>query len=413
MAKLATIKGEIVSSGIHPGLPNQAIPLWADGNNFVFRDLSAKIAAGQAPLFNPLGLLPGLGCLAVNNNGAPGLLWGDQLNLYGGRVAPIASDLTRLVGGDYGGEITDLWSIVQFGQSALATNGVDEIQYKADINTADEFVNLSTAGGDLDASFRCDILAGTGAFILAFNTDNDAAEYRWCDEDDPLTWLPTASNKARDIQIRELGSSIKAVVDLGEFKIIYGADRARILGFIGPPTFFSDQGLIDGIGAIGKHAVTAVGRKHYGFSANGIWVLDGASFAYLDDPSMHKYVYEDLLSNDYKELVTAWNDPNESVVYFSIPTGLGVGETIGYNYGTGAWSLYDWYRTAATSGGLYESPVLIDANGQVWGQLSGSAAFSEPGSPLGLTDNLFLLYGYSIGGFSQGGYGGQTNATDS
>jgi hypothetical protein len=140
--------------------------------------------------------------------------------------------------------------------------------------------------------------------------------------------------------------------------------------------------------------------------------VDGTAFKYIDDPAMHKHVYEDTYDADRHNEVIAWSDENESIAYFSYPLLTGGGGTVGFNYRSGAWSLYEWYRTAASSGGLWNHPVMGDVYGQTWLQHPTGEATTSPGNPVGISDTLALASGYGSGGYGQGGYGGNWDGID-
>ena len=403
MAKIAEFKGEIIHSGMHPGLPAQQTPLWSGGNNMIFADQSVKVAPTQSPLYEKLSALPGTGILAGNNDGVPALIWGTTTRLYRGKIQPGTADVTRLAG-DYTGSASDLWSFVQFGQSVLATNGVDAIQYLANIDTSDNFVDIDTVS-DLHVDFRCKILRKTAAFVVAYNTNNITTEYRWCDEDDVLTWTPVAENKSRDLNIRELASHIVSVVELGRTHIVYGHDQAFIVQFTGVPYYFGHQHLLNGIGAVGKHSIVSVGRRNFGFGPNGIFVVDGASYTYVDTPSIHKHIYEDNYDSSRAEETITWADANEQIAYFSFPSLDGAGLTVGLNWRTGGWAMFDWYRKAASGGGMWKHPVMIDQVGQTWIQSASSAPYTSSGVPIGISDEMGFISHYGELGYGNPSYG--------
>jgi len=405
--KLGDFKGDIIHSGQHPGVAPQQVPLWAEGNNVIFADQAVKVAPTQSPLYEKLSSLPGTGILAANNAGDPALVWGTREALYRGLTQPATEDVTR-AGGAYTGTDSDLWSFAQFGQAILATNGVDKVQYLSDIGAAPgtNFVDIDGVS-DLAAAFRCSILRKTAAFVIAYNTDNIDTEYRWCDEDDVLTWTPIAENKSRDKNIRELASNIVSVVDMGNTHIVYGRDQAFVIGFTGVPFYFGHQHLLDGIGAVGKHSVTPVGRRNFGFGPNGIFVADGASYQYIDTPSIHKYIYEDNFDSARGEETIAWADLNEQIAYFSFPSRDGAGLTVGFSWRTGAWALFDWYRKAASYGGMWQHPVVVDGTGQTWVQSATSIPYTSSGVPIEMSDSMELAGGYGDFGYGEAGYGGR------
>jgi hypothetical protein len=310
--------------------------------------------------------------------------------------------------GNYTGTDLDTWSIVQFGQSVLASNGVDEVQYLADITTG-VFQDLSDAGGDLAASFRANILQKLGPYIIAFNTDNDNTEARWCTEDNVLVWSPLATNSARDIQIRDMNSSIKCVIEFGTALLVIGETRAHIFQFIGAPFFFGAKKIIDGIGAVGKNAVCESGKMIYGFSAHGIYITDGMIKEYIDEPDIHSFIYED--DNKYDKtraaLVCAWEDTNDDEVYFSYPTIDGSGFTVSVNRKTGVWSMHDYWRTAASPGELWKAAIILSEDGDVFIQDASGTGSSYDVNPLGLSDMLVIDIGMGDAAMGQQPYGGK------
>jgi hypothetical protein len=400
-----------VVSGLHPGVQNQSIPLWETGRNVLFEDAAIKPGPGQSPLFENLGNLPGIGVLATTgllttqNENDPGLIWGDREGLYRGVQIPNTVDVTR-VSGVYTGTDEDQWSMVQFGRLTLATNGVDPVQYLA--VDGSNFVDIDTVS-DLDSTFRCRLLAKLGPYIIALNTDNDAREYRWCHEDSPLIWTPLATNHARDIQMRELNSSIVGIVPLAAGLAVIGRNSIRLIRYIGPPFFFGDTHLIGNVGAMSKYAVVESGRILYGFGPDGIWASDGTSFEYIDQPSMHKYVYDDTLDVDRAAMVATWADADNSMIYFSYPTIDGDGQTVGWDYKHRLWSLHAYWRMAATNGETWQIPITLDIGGNVWGQgVRGQPTVSDP-TPLAITNGVAYSWGYGHLGYGQDAYGGSVS----
>ena len=567
-------KGELVTSGLHPGVGNTQIPLWEKGTNVVFKDGSVKPGPPQSLIFTKASGLLGNGIRSIDNQGSAALAWGNRQHLYRGTAVPTTNNATRastlindmdsdvanwteqnatitddalaapggtggclriaglaastlmgawraleagptdftnrvftfwvrlnaaafakglhpgwgfriwlyadatatthyyeyrlpgaqITAGDswfkieldvnaetpdsengvpdltaiesikigiqgdlslwglsdyayidelefagyYTGTDLDRWSIVQYGQSVLATNGVDEVQYLADITTG-LFVDLSEAGGDLPSSFRAQILHKLGPFIIAFNTDNDNTEARWCSEDNVLNWLPIAQNSARDINLRDMNSSIKCVVEFGNSLLVVGSTRAHLFQFIGPPFFFGAQKYIDGIGAVGKNALTEGGRMIYGFSPHGLYITDGTEKQYIDEPSMHSFIFES--DNKYDktraELVCVWEDAIDDEIYFSYPTIDGSGFTVSFNPKLQVWSMHNYWRTAASPGELWDAPVLMAETGDIWIQSTGGAGSSFDVNPLGLSDKTSMSFGYGDPGHGHTPYGGQ------
>lgn len=407
MEKIAQAGPDAIVSGQHPGLPNQSIPLWRRGSNVVFEDRAIKPAPTEQVLFVGLsaGRVTGLKALYQFSAGVtvPAALWGTRTSLFKGVTPPTTTNVSRLVGGPYTGLDSDLWSIVQFGQALLATNGKDEVQYLAPAGL--NFVNISTVS-DLLNTFRAKILMVNGPYVLAFNTNNDPSEFRWCDEDNPLVWVPAATNSARDIQIRDLLSDIVAVVDFAEGLMVCGRTQAHYVTFVGPPLFFAQDHMIEGAGAVSIHSVLAFDRIAYGFGPDGIWETDGSTIHYISVPSVHRHIYEDTLDKTRLSEVISWADPDNVLLFWGYPTKDGRGTTISYNRQLKLWSLHDYWRTAASEGGPWQFPLTASSAGNVYGQQGGAGAVVGNSAPVHMDTVMTFDTTYGHPGYGGLGYGG-------
>jgi hypothetical protein len=408
MNKIGDFQGDQIVSGEHPGLPNQQIPLWEIGSNVLFEDRGVKPAPGQSNLFVQASSdrVTGMRALYLVIAGVttPGLIWGTGTKLYRGIAPPNSVDVTR-IGGAYTGGPDDQWHIVQFGQTVLATNGKDEVQYLSPAATAVRFQNLS-AVSDLPMTFRCKVLWSKGSYVMAFNTDTDPTEVRWCDEDDPTTWTPTATNSARDLFLRDLLSPIIAATDLAGGIIVLGNTQAHFVQFTGAPFFFSEQHLLVGASAVSKNAVVTFDRDAYGFAPDGLWQSDGASLTQISTPSVHKYIYQDLLDAARQDQVVCWADANNVQIYWSFPTKDGIGKTVSYDRKQQLFAFHDYWRTAATQGGPWLFPITGSSSGGVFGQGGGQGAVTGEAKPVTLTLTQRLGLGYGRGSYGGLGYGG-------
>lgn len=404
--RIANLKGQIIVSGQHPGLPPQQIPLWETGGNVLFEDMAVKPAPGQSSLFVPLSnsRVTGMQALHLFLSGVltPGLVWGTKTKLYYGVDPPNTVDATRAAG-DYTGGDDDLWVFAQFGQAVLATNGKDKVQYLAPAAT--QFVDIDTVS-DLPTTFRCRTLWVKEAYVLAFNTDNDPTEVRWCTEDDLTVWTPAAANSARDIQLRDLFSHVTAVADFADGIIVCGTTQAHFLRFIGAPFYFGAQHLIEGAGAVSRHAVVTIDRIAYGFGPDGIWETDGATLNQISAPAVHKYIYEDVYDATRPEQVVSWTDEDNVQVFWSFPTKDGLGETISFDRRQRVWCSHSYWRTAASRGGPWLFPVLGSVTGGIYGQGGGQGEVTGDPRPVGISLAMSITTGYGDPGYGGLGYGG-------
>jgi hypothetical protein len=205
-----------------------------------------------------------------------------------------------------------------------------------------------------------------------------------------------------------MNSSIKCVIEFGNSLLVVGETRAHIFQFLGAPFFFGAQKLIDGIGAVSKNAVAESGKMLFGFSAHGIYVTDGMTKNYIDEPAIHSFVYEKGNKYDITraELVCVWEDTNDDEWYFSYPTIDGFGFTVSFNQKLRVWSMHDYWRTAACPGELWKAAVFLSETGDVFVQdITGSGTAGDI-NPVGLGDKLEMKIGYGDAAMGQQPYGG-------
>lgn len=406
---------EQIVAGLEPSSPLDSKVLWADGRNVVFKEHSVQPIPGEALLVSKLEVAPGRGALELLVNGVPTLFWGTPKKLYRFKEGGAAEDVSNsgIGGGSYGGIIDSTatqaatrWSFVSWGIWAVASNGVDPVQINKD---AAEFVDL---GGISGVFSTAEIVRTFGPYLIALNTDNDPAEFSWCDTDDVETWTPSAINAAGSLLMRDLNSPIIAAEDLSTGGIgVYGSNQLHLIQFVGPPNYFGQRHLLSGIGAVSKDSVVPVEGLHLGMGPRGFFMTDGIQPRAIDDPKIHDFVYNSL-NRDQISKVVGWDEPNLGITFWSYPQ-LGFSEnniTVGFNRRNGSWGIYDFVRTAATSGSIFDFAVSIDASGNVFfRQIEGFTP--DLAQKLVLPASAGFVSGYGQGGYGQGGYSGSW-ATD-
>jgi hypothetical protein len=346
MAKLISVlEAGQIQSGLHPGLPEEAGPLWFDGRNVVWTANGvAKMAGWQTLVQNTAALGAVIGGIEQSRVADVNrLFFGTETNLF---VYFSDTATIDIVGAAY---TNQNWSIVDFGTWFLATNGVDLPQIWKNTGVAAPLAgtNFTTA----------EIFLQRGPHIVAFNTSNGGNWMQWCDIDNPEDWVPTPINAARDLPIREIDGDITAAVFLGDNIAIYGVDRMVVSQYRGAPFYFGTRPAIDGIGAVGKYAVASVGRQNFGLSDSGFFRTDGVSFQYIDE-SVKNWI-NDNFNTAAKATVRAFHNENTQEVHWNIPTGASAtpDTQLTFNYQKGLWSIKDHAWSAATQRGVFNFPV--------------------------------------------------------
>lgn len=288
-----------------------------------------------------------------------------------------ASDALTITGGDGSGATAKVLTVG--GSGEILTVGMTDAG--TNYTTAPTGFTGGTGSGAVFSFTVCDIdvtsvevFVNRGPHILGFNTSNSSKEFVWCDADDVDTWVTDTDNLAGALQIRELKSGIVAAVPLGSRIAVYGADQMFLVSYLGNELVFGYQPAMDGIGAVSKHSVVAVGRKNYGLSSQGFFVTDGASYDYIDEPATRNY-FKDNANQGQLVKAAGYHDEENNQVRWYFPTDSSANtKGVSYNYKSGEWSLLDGNRACGAERLLLSSPITGSETGIIYKEGVGANA---------------------------------------
>jgi|TARA_R110001583_G_scaffold45552_4_gene143444 hypothetical protein len=393
---LAKITKE-VDAGIFPDQPDETPVFWNDGQNI---------------MFPPNYTIPAFGSSIVGELGAGGAITGFGVIIYSGTTTAYVGNSDYIykftdpsaiwgptqVGSGYTGTDQDVWVFAPWGNWILATNGVNAVQVDKGSNMA----NL-----DLDSQFVTAkiVLTDPGKqFAFAINTNvGNGLDVWWCNYNDPETWLAAASNLAGDIAVKDTESEFKAGLLLGDNPVIYTRGGQYSLAYVGAPDVWRISKTQDEIGAVGAHAVAAVGDLHFGFSPRGIWKSDGVSSSWIDYGWVRDYIYDDL------ELtllggVVALHAARQNVIIFSFPSS-GATEndrSVAFDYQSNRWTILGYGISAGLSADAFDVEIVGFYTGVIAQFGLQTEAINTPISGYGGVSSV----GGAAVGYGEDGYGG-------
>ena len=295
------------------------------------------------------------------------------VTLVSGGTGYTVDDVLTMTGGDGSGATAIVVAVSGGIITVLGTNAGG-----TGYTTPPTGVSGGTGSGATFTATVCDMDVTTaeifltrGPHVMVFNTSLSPREFNWCDADDPDTWATAADNLAGSLQIRELKGSIQAAVHLGDRIAVYGEDQMFIVSYLGTQLVFGYKPGINGIGAVSKKAVVAVGKQNYGLSTQGFFITDGVSFKYIDEPQIHAW-YENNVNTSQLTKCFAFHDEENTTVRWYFPTDA-VETTVytTYNYTTGAWSFGDVVRTAGEERVVSATPYSGGASGKIYTENTG------------------------------------------
>lgn len=361
---------EELKSGQYPGISWGQVPLWQLGENVEFSPTGPRKIQGWSEL--AISASSATPCRGISQalGTTQKIYWGTATNIYLWDTvseSTVSSSLTGIEDATVLAPATQ-WSFVPYGSWMLATNGVDAPKIDKDTGT----------GADLDVGSQfttAEIFIARGPHILALNTSVNDKGFMWCDTDDVEDWVPTSSNAAGDLVIREASSEIMAATHLGESVMAYTKEDSFRIAYIGSPNYFGYKPGPTGIGAVSKNSVISVGRQNYGWGREGLWVTDGVSMKYIDAP-VRDYLNENVNFSQISKVCGYHDEENKSVKWFyeSTASADDVDRGIGYAYETGEWFLLGYGMSAVAERQVFTNPLAADANNDIYYQNFGDDA---------------------------------------
>jgi len=348
--KLAELSDpNLLQSGIFPGFPPKAVPLWKDGRNIVTRRQGIERRGTKARASSvSSGIITKLAQTRVSGTN----------RIYAGTadaIYSLAPSLSLLGSGLGGGN----WSFAVWGSWLLATNGIDPIKIWKNGGALDNLTGPSFTSAE--------ILVKRGTHLIAMNTSLGENRIEWCSSDDVEQWTESTTTSAGSQDLRDLDGPIKAGVPLGDKIAVYSRDSMLLVSYLGSPFWFAARPAINGVGAVSKNAVVTALRKNFGLSQAGFFETDGVSFRYIDDQI--KDWYHDTVNKAALDKVVSWHNERKNEVIWHFPSGTAdvpdIG--VGYNYKTNAWDILDFGVDAAAERQVYDH-ALTSKNADIFFQ---------------------------------------------
>ena len=377
----------LVVSGLAPSVHPVTAPLWIAGQNVVFEDLSVRKSPGYSAVCTTTGTNPVTGAVTVDSSGNLSVLWGDINTLYAfnnsvgfstegtgysGTINRDAYQDNTFQGATTGGyedafqldssPQLSVWDMVAYGNWGVATNGINNVQY-------DKFDGNGAQALTTEVAFALCIVLFADQ-LLAFNTDLDNMGFEWSDIDNIVgnaAWIPTDTNAAGNLSVRDMGGPIIAAEHLGAYVGAYSKDALALVTSLGAPLYFGAQVVLRGIGACSRHSVVPVGYYNYGISEKGIWQTDGQSYNYISPPFLRKWI-KDNVNFGFEDNIAGFYNEDRSLIEWGVPTFTGGGSgqndtTIGFNVDNGSWTFKNYGITAGVQKGVFQFPIFGLPNG--------------------------------------------------
>jgi hypothetical protein len=175
------------------------------------------------------------------------------------------SEVTRSSGGDYATPDEDGWSLVQFGDRVIATNGTDVPQ----VWEVGSSANYTALGGSPDAARFVTTLRD---FVLFGRVVGAQNRVYWSAINDAESYTP-GTNQSDEQDIPE-GGRVMGLVG-GEFGTVFMERSIYRMTYQGPPLVFQFDRVSERIGCCAENSISTYEQTTYFLDFDGFYAIDG------------------------------------------------------------------------------------------------------------------------------------------
>ena len=268
----------------------------------------------------------------------------------------------------------DIWSLDLWGEDLVGVMPTDGKVYQWAVNTGVPAGTVAAqvsnspeyAIANIVTSERVHMVFGGTLEADPVDTDRDRRRIFWSDSEDNTDWTATSTNLAGDQILETKGDLLGAVKVRGQV-LIFTTDDAHTATFVGLPYAYQFDRVGDNCGPVCINAVGVAGNTAYwmGRSAQGFFKYDGYVTTIACD--VEDYIVTQMNESQASKVVVWHNTLFHEMVWF-YPSDIEIDSYVAYNYLEDHWSVGTLARTATTSRGIFQQPILFDAAGNPYEQ---------------------------------------------
>lgn len=259
------------------------------------------------------------------------------------------------------------WNFVQFGDTVLAANNINKLQYYT--------IGASTTFNDAAAAAPVSkYVTIVRDFVVCanLNTGDASSTVQWSDINDFTDWTAGGASQS-DIQIIPDGGNITGLSG-GEFGLIFLQRSIVRMSYIGSPYFFQFDTISRNLGCLEGNSIAQHGSVTYFLAEDGFYACDGRSVEAIGNEKVDRFF---LRNADPSALPTmsATIDPFRKLVVWNYKDVFAKRQLLIYNWLTKKWTSCSTdtnYVSAIVSSGFtlegLDSAYEINASSMISGR---------------------------------------------
>jgi hypothetical protein len=346
------------------------------GGNIVLNPISSVTATFQVSVVDSNTLEIDVGVTAVATSVSTGGNMHINLNYTAGRISDEAQSGwgTGSWGGNFGwgtpfGSVTlpmRQWSADLWGTDIMAVPSGGPLMLWTTSNNITDRATIVTAAPSTNQIVR---VASEARHVVLYGTHNTSGVYspllvRWCSQEDPTDWTPTALNTAGDYPLPSRGSEIRAVNRIRDKTAILTDADLYIQSYIGGNDVFGFVAAGEQCGVISRNAAIEYRGILYWMSNNGqFYQHDGRTIPL--GCSVLRHVYDNLDSQNLNKIYAGVNSTFDEIIwlYPSVDSPDGENDNyVIYNVTEQHWTIGSLARTVLEDSSTFNYPLALGSD---------------------------------------------------
>lgn len=236
------------------------------------------------------------------------------------------------------------WSFAQFGNTSLAVNKADTLQYYPVLGLFKDVAGAPKAA----------MVETVGQFVFLCDTNEatygDQSDRWWCSPSGGFAdwsladWTPSVTTECATGRLVSSPGPIMGVKRFGSQIIIYKARSMYIGTYVGAPEIWRFEEVPAQIGAVSERAIANIGTdaypRHIFMGVDDIYVFDGSRPQPLGIGYVKDYVYDSIIAARLRQCIAVHDSKNDAVIFSYPSTDTSYnGNNVVYNYRSKKWGV--------------------------------------------------------------------------
>lgn len=223
------------------------------------------------------------------------------------------------------------WKFTQFGNSLIAANGEDKLQYY-DLTATNNFDDLDA--GAPEARF----VTVVRDFVVTGWQPNENSRVQWSGINDPTTWSSSGVTQS-DFQDIPDGGQIQGVTG-GEFGLVLLERSIVRMSYVGTPLVFQFDNISRNLGCYEPNSVIQWQGITYFLGDDGFYACDGQNVVGIGAEKVDRFFFNDADESSFPEM-SASIDPIRNLVMWGYRNSGDLYRLLVYHVNTKRWSYID------------------------------------------------------------------------